>query len=62
MNGESMRMAGRLLNHRRAPTTDRYAHLDDAALSPAHRDTLYPSHSARSASTTRTIASVSRRQ
>ena len=32
MNGESLRMAGRLLGHRRAATTNRYAHLDDATL------------------------------
>ena len=33
MNGESLHMAGRLLGHRRAATTNRYAHLDDATLS-----------------------------
>ena len=35
MNGESLHMAGRLLGHRRAATTNRYAHLDDATLSKA---------------------------
>ena len=35
MNGESLRMAGRLLGHRRAATTNRYAHLDDVTLSEA---------------------------
>ena len=35
MNGESLHMAGRLLGHRRAATTNRYAHLDDATLSEA---------------------------
>ena len=35
MNGESLHMAGRLLGHRRAATTNRYAHLDDNALSEA---------------------------
>ena len=35
MNGESLHMAGRLLGHRRASTTNRYAHLDDAALREA---------------------------
>lgn len=35
MNGESLHMAGRLLGHRRATTTDRYAHLDDVTLSQA---------------------------
>ena len=33
MNGESLHMSGRLLDHRRAATTNRYAHLDDATLS-----------------------------
>ena len=32
INGESQHMAGRLLGHRRAATTNRYAHLDDATL------------------------------
>lgn len=32
MNGESLHMAGRLLGHRRAATTNRYAHLHDATL------------------------------
>ena len=35
MNGESLHMVGRLLGHRRATTTNRYAHLDDATLSDA---------------------------
>ena len=35
MNGESLHMAGRLLGHRRAATTNRYAHFDDATLSEA---------------------------
>ena len=35
MNGESLHMAGRLLGHRRAATTNRYAHLDDATLNEA---------------------------
>ena len=33
MNGESLHMAGRLLGHRRAAPTNRYAHLDGATLS-----------------------------
>ena len=35
MNGESLLVAGRLLGHRRASTTNRYVHLDDATLSQA---------------------------
>ena len=35
MNGESLHVAGRLLGHRRATTTNRYVHLDDATLSQA---------------------------
>ena len=35
MNGESLHVAGRLLGHRRATTTNRYVHLDDATLSKA---------------------------
>lgn len=35
MNGESLHMAGRLLGHRRAATTNRYAHFDDVTLSKA---------------------------
>ena len=35
MNGESLHMTGRLLGHRRAATTNRYAHLDDVTLSAA---------------------------
>ena len=35
MNGESLHVAGRLLGHRRATTTNRYVHLDDATLSRA---------------------------
>ena len=39
MNGESLhvagRLLGRLLGHRRASTTNRYVHLDDATLSQA---------------------------
>ena len=35
MNGESLHVAGRLLGHRRASTTNRYVHLDDATLSQA---------------------------
>ena len=35
MNGESLHMAGRLLGHRRATTTNRCAHLDEATLSEA---------------------------
>jgi len=34
-NGESLHIAGRLLGHRRATTTNRYVHLDDATLSQA---------------------------
>ena len=35
MKGESLQIAGRLLGHRRASTTNRYVHLDDATLSRA---------------------------
>ena len=35
MNGESLHVAGRPLGHRRASTTNRYVHLDDATLSQA---------------------------
>ena len=35
MNGESLHIAGRLLGHRRASTTNRYVHLDDATLREA---------------------------
>ena len=35
MNGESLHIAGRLLGHRRASTTNRYVHLDDATLGQA---------------------------
>ena len=35
MNGESLHIAGRLLGHRRATTTNRYIHLDDSTLSQA---------------------------
>ena len=35
VNGESLHVAGRLLGHRRASTTNRYVHLDDATLSKA---------------------------
>ena len=35
MNEESLHIAGRLLGHRRASTTNRYVHLDDATLSQA---------------------------
>ena len=35
MNGESLHVSGRLLGHRRASTTNRYIHLDDATLSEA---------------------------
>ena len=35
MNGESLHVAGRLFGHRRASTTNRYFHLDDATLSQA---------------------------
>ena len=35
MNGESLHVAGRLLGHRRASTTNRYVHPDDATLSHA---------------------------
>ena len=35
MNGESLHVAGRLLGHRRATTTNRYVHLDDATLNQA---------------------------
>ena len=35
MNGESLLVAGRLLGHRWASTTNRYVHLDDATLSQA---------------------------
>ena len=35
MNGESLHVAGRLLGHRRASTTNRYVHLDDVTLSEA---------------------------
>ena len=35
MKGESLHVAGRLLGHRRANTTNRYVHLDNATLSQA---------------------------
>ena len=35
MSGESLHVAGRLLGHRRASTTNRYVHLDDATLTQA---------------------------
>ena len=35
MNGESLHIAGRLLGHRRASTTNRYVRLEDATLSEA---------------------------
>ena len=35
MNGDSLHVAGRLLGHRRASTTNRYVALDDATLSEA---------------------------
>ena len=35
MGGESLHVTGRLLGHRRATTTNRYAHLDDTTLSDA---------------------------
>ena len=35
MNGESLHVTGRLLGHRRASTTNRYVHLDDATVSHA---------------------------
>lgn len=35
MNGESLHVAGRLLGHRRASTTNCYVHLDDATLNQA---------------------------
>ena len=35
MNGESLHVAERLPGHRRAGTTNRYVHLDDATLSQA---------------------------
>ena len=35
MNGESLHVAGCLLGHRRASTTNRYVHLDDGTLSQA---------------------------
>ena len=35
MNGESLHVAGRQLGHRRASTTNRYVHLDDATLGQA---------------------------
>ena len=35
MNGESLHVAGRLLGHRQASTTNRYVHLDDATLGKA---------------------------
>ncbi len=35
MNGESLHIAGRLLGHRRASTTNHCVHLDDATLSEA---------------------------
>ncbi len=35
MNGESLHVAGWLLGHRRASTTNRYVHFDDATLSQA---------------------------
>lgn len=35
MNGESLHVVGRLVGHRRATTTNRYVHLDDATLSQA---------------------------
>ena len=35
LNGERLRVAGRLLGHWRDSTTNRYVHLDDATLSQA---------------------------
>ena len=35
MKGESLHVAGRLLGHRRASSTNRYVHLDDTTLSQA---------------------------
>ena len=35
MNGESLYVAGRLLEHQRASTNNLYVHLDDATLSQA---------------------------
>ena len=35
INGESLHVAGRLLGHRRASTTNRYVHLDHGTLSQA---------------------------
>ena len=35
MNGESLHIAGRLLEHRRATTTNRHFYLDDSTLSQA---------------------------
>ncbi|MDE0473748.1 MAG: tyrosine-type recombinase/integrase [Gammaproteobacteria bacterium] len=35
MNGESLHVTERLLGHRRASTTNRYVHLDDATLGEA---------------------------
>ena len=35
INGENLHVTGRLFGHRRASTTNRYGHLDDATLSQA---------------------------
>ena len=35
MNGESLHVAGHLLGHRRASTTNSYVHLEDATLGEA---------------------------
>lgn len=40
MNGESLHVTGRLLGHRRASTTNRYVHLDDALTQAAERVAL----------------------
>lgn len=44
MNGESLHVAGRLLGHRRESTTNRYVHLDDAALSEAAERVAMATH------------------
>ena len=42
MSGESLYVAGRLLGHRRASTTNRYVHLDDETLSEAAERVALP--------------------
>ena len=42
MNGESLHVVGRLLEHRRANSTNRYVHLDKATLSQAAGQVALP--------------------